>query len=43
MITARLIAADLAGYETLGGRRAVGISCRVMLLCKQTRIKKKQN
>lgn len=40
MIAARLVAADLAGYETLSGRRTVGISCRVMLLCKQTRMKK---
>lgn len=43
MIAARLIAADFAGYKALSGRRTVGISCRVMLLCKQTRIKKINN
>jgi len=35
MITARFITADLAGYKALSGCRTVGISCRVMLLCKQ--------
>jgi len=39
MIAARLIATDLARYKALSGRGTVGISCRVMLLCKQIRRK----
>lgn len=37
VIAARLVAADLARHEALGGRRAVRVRCRVVLLCKKRR------
>jgi len=41
MIATRFVAADFARYEALRGRRTIGISCRVMLLCKQMKEKEK--